>query len=313
MTRREFSIDFFNFVFMAFFFASIFVAPFVCAWHYMDRAMSVGNTAPHRPRTFPLAVLGEPGASVPKASNREAGADPQADRATPCRASSSPVSIRPERSGVSVSSPRSGAVLWDSSHVVGRVLEPRILGEVAPGSARSSSGIRGEAPMVSAQGEVFEGGAVWKADTRARTWKTISPASYPANDRFFQKLVGVAPDRHLRTLARSAANLCGVPVDLFAALIARESSWNPEALSSSGAVGLAQVKPSTARGVSATLDVYRPFDNLLLGACYLRQQFDRFGSWPKALHAYHAGPTAVDENAVPAASVRYAAQIGAAR
>lgn len=98
---------------------------------------------------------------------------------------------------------------------------------------------------------------------------------------------------HLRALATNAAGLCGVPVALFHALIERESSWRPDVVSSAGAVGLAQVKPSTARGVSPGLDVRDPWQNLLAGACYLRQQYDRFGTWRKALHAYRLGPNAL--------------------
>lgn len=93
-------------------------------------------------------------------------------------------------------------------------------------------------------------------------------------------------------MATDAANLCGVEPALFHALIERESSWRPYVVSRSGAVGLAQVKPSTARGVSPTLDVRDPWQNLVAGACYLRAQFDRFGSWRKALHAYRLGPNA---------------------
>jgi len=109
--------------------------------------------------------------------------------------------------------------------------------------------------------------------------------------------VGPVPGRfgrdargHLRSLATAAANLCGVPVGIFHALIQRESSWRPWVVSSSGAVGLGQIKPSTLRDIDPRLNAWEPWDNLLGSACYLRQQFDRFGTWRKALHAYHAGP-----------------------
>ena len=129
--------------------------------------------------------------------------------------------------------------------------------------------------------QAFEGGAAWK--------DTAVPAGTPRN----QAGAGIESGHHLRALATNAANLCGVPVALFHALIERESSWRPHVVSRSGAVGLAQVKPSTARGVSPTLDVREPWQNLVAGACYLRQQFDRFGTWRKALHAYRLGPSAV--------------------
>lgn len=94
-------------------------------------------------------------------------------------------------------------------------------------------------------------------------------------------------------MATSAAHLCGVDPALFHALIARESSWRPFVVSSSGAVGLGQIKPSTLRDIDPTLNAWEPWDNLLGSACYLRRQFDRFGSWRKALHAYHAGPNRI--------------------
>ena len=100
----------------------------------------------------------------------------------------------------------------------------------------------------------------------------------------------VGSTRGVRKMATAAAHLCGVPVAIFHALVQRESSWRPHVVSSAGAVGLAQVKPSTARGISPTLDVRDPWQNLVAGACYLRQQFDRFGTWREALRAYHAGP-----------------------
>lgn len=128
--------------------------------------------------------------------------------------------------------------------------------------------------------QAFEGGAAWK--------DTAVPAGTPRN----QAGAGIESGHHLRALATNAANLCGVPPALFHALIERESSWRPHVVSRSGAVGLAQVKPSTARGVSPGLDVREPWQNLVAGACYLRQQFDRFGTWREALHAYRVGPNA---------------------
>jgi len=97
---------------------------------------------------------------------------------------------------------------------------------------------------------------------------------------------------HLRSLATSAAHLCGVPVRLFHSLIARESSWNPRARSSSGALGLGQLMPAAAKemGVEDRLD---PWQNALGAACFLRKQYDRAGSWRKALLSYHGGPNRV--------------------
>ena len=100
---------------------------------------------------------------------------------------------------------------------------------------------------------------------------------------------------HLRQMATAAAALCGVPPALLHALIQRESSWRQwdrhgrVLRSTSGALGLTQIKASTAREVGPS-DPHQPFGNLLLGSCYLRRQFDRFGTWERALLAYRLGP-----------------------
>lgn len=96
------------------------------------------------------------------------------------------------------------------------------------------------------------------------------------------------PNQHLCSLADTAAHLCGVTPTLLHALVARESSWNPNARSRSGAVGLGQLMPAAAKEMGVT-DRRDPWQNLLGSACYLRKQYDRFGTWREALHAYHAG------------------------
>ena len=95
-------------------------------------------------------------------------------------------------------------------------------------------------------------------------------------------------------MAKSAARRHGIPEDLFARLVERESRWNHRARSSKGALGLAQLMPDTARllGVDP-LDPERALDG---GARYLAQQHRRFGSWRLALAAYNAGPGAVERH-----------------
>lgn len=115
--------------------------------------------------------------------------------------------------------------------------------------------------------------------------------------------------RSLLTMADAAATLCGVEAQLFRDLIARESSWQEDAISAAGAIGLAQVMPQSARHVSPTLDVRDPWQNLVAGACLLRQYHDRFGSWRLALHAYHGGPTRVDQRRTTKQSRDYARDV----
>ena len=84
-----------------------------------------------------------------------------------------------------------------------------------------------------------------------------------------------------------------IPPELFVRLVQQESGWNPGAVSPKGAMGLAQLMPETARRLG--VDPMDPHENLEGGARYLRQQYEKFGSWRLALAAYNAGPGAVEK------------------
>lgn len=88
-----------------------------------------------------------------------------------------------------------------------------------------------------------------------------------------------------------------IPIALFDAVIIRESGYNPFALSSAKAYGLAQLMPGTAADLG--VDRYDPVQNLRGGARYLRQQLDRFGQVTLALAAYNAGPGRVRNRSIP--------------
>ncbi|TNC69507.1 lytic transglycosylase domain-containing protein [Rubellimicrobium roseum] len=92
-------------------------------------------------------------------------------------------------------------------------------------------------------------------------------------------------------VARGAARRHSVPEDLFLRLVQQESGWHAGAVSSKGAIGLAQLMPGTAQLLG--VDPHDPQQNLEGGARYLRAQFERFGTWDLALAAYNAGPEAV--------------------
>jgi hypothetical protein len=90
------------------------------------------------------------------------------------------------------------------------------------------------------------------------------------------------------TLATAAARY-GVDGLLLASVVEVESSFNPQAVSYRGAVGLMQVMPTTAR-VSPEL-LQEPSYNVNEGARYLRHLLDLFeGDLELALAAYNAGP-----------------------
>lgn len=91
--------------------------------------------------------------------------------------------------------------------------------------------------------------------------------------------------------ALTVAKRYDIPSQIFFNLISTESNWDPVATSEKGAVGLTQLMPRTA--LELGVNPWNAQQNIDGGARYLRQQHDRFGSWPLALAAYNAGPAAV--------------------
>jgi soluble lytic murein transglycosylase-like protein len=87
---------------------------------------------------------------------------------------------------------------------------------------------------------------------------------------------------------------------LVAALMARESRFNPNAVSSSGAVGLGQLLPSTCKGLKVD-DPYDIDQNTMGTSKYLKYLLDRFAKYgdeqiPMAISGYFEGPNAVERN-----------------
>lgn len=93
----------------------------------------------------------------------------------------------------------------------------------------------------------------------------------------------------IRAAAARIAEEFGIPQSIFASMIKTESAWNARAVSQKGAMGLTQLLPGTAKDMGVT-DAFDPMQNLRGGAGYLKQQFERFGDWRKALAAYNYGP-----------------------
>lgn len=90
---------------------------------------------------------------------------------------------------------------------------------------------------------------------------------------------------------------------LLAAVIYRESKFDPNARSSSGAIGLMQLLPDTAKGIAihtggkrfVVSDLRDPEINVRYGAFYLRRLVRKYENVGWALAAYNAGQANVDE------------------
>jgi len=89
-----------------------------------------------------------------------------------------------------------------------------------------------------------------------------------------------------------AAQRWSVSATLLAAQLYAESGFNPFAVSSAGAQGIAQFMPGTARGVGLA-DPFDPDAAIDAQAHLMRDLLRRFGAVPLALAAYNAGPTPV--------------------
>jgi soluble lytic murein transglycosylase len=106
----------------------------------------------------------------------------------------------------------------------------------------------------------------------------------------------VYPFPHRETVVRLAAER-GLDPFFVAGVIRQESAFDARIQSSSGAVGLMQLMPPTARevagslGISYSPDVLTdPETNLRLGTTYLASMVRSFGRVEDALSAYNAGP-----------------------
>ena len=88
--------------------------------------------------------------------------------------------------------------------------------------------------------------------------------------------------------------------ELVASLINAESSFNKNAVSSSGAIGLMQILPSTGEYIANLLgenfeeiDLYEAKTNIKYGCFYLNYLKNKFNTEKEILCAYNAGETTV--------------------
>ncbi len=107
-----------------------------------------------------------------------------------------------------------------------------------------------------------------------------------------------AVDPHAAYIAEASQRF-GIPEHWIRAVLRAESAGDVRAVSTAGAMGLMQVMPDTWAGLRIRhrlgRDPYDPRDNILAGAAYLREMFDRYCNVAAMLAAYNAGPGRYDE------------------
>jgi len=133
--------------------------------------------------------------------------------------------------------------------------------------------------------EVTSNDVTLTEETSAR----VSSADVSASD------AGSKEARHSEIISEASERF-SVPEPLIRAVIEQESGFREGAVSKKGALGLMQLMPGTASvlGVEDPLDAEQ---NIFGGTMYLRELIDLYGgNLNKALAAYNAGPSRVNES-----------------
>lgn len=106
--------------------------------------------------------------------------------------------------------------------------------------------------------------------------------------------------KQLEDIFSRASKKYNISIDLLKAVAKQESNFQITAVSKSGAQGIMQLMPATAKALGVT-DSFDPEQNIMGGAKFLSQMLERYnGNITLALAAYNAGPGSVDKyNGVP--------------
>jgi soluble lytic murein transglycosylase-like protein len=118
---------------------------------------------------------------------------------------------------------------------------------------------------------------------------TTSASGSTSVDSLWNKTGVSVTDEELDRIFTAASEKYNVPVALLKAVAKAESDFNPNDVSSSGAVGIMQLMPETAKELGVT-DSFDPEQNIMGGAKYLAQKLEQYdGNVELALAAYNAG------------------------
>jgi len=100
----------------------------------------------------------------------------------------------------------------------------------------------------------------------------------------------------LRMIAEREALLAGVNPALIRSLIQHESTWEPDAVSHKGAIGLMQVMPANAKGCGLSVkELFEPQKNIMCGVkLYLGYLKNAGGNPHTAVQIYNGGTRCVD-------------------
>ena len=121
----------------------------------------------------------------------------------------------------------------------------------------------------------------------------FAPSDYELQAEGIKSSLNKSKLKHILIYIEALCWEYGVDYEMVKAVIQTESDWNHKAVSTSGAIGLMQVLPSTAMSEFKTpeKDLYDPYVNVTVGIKYLSELNEHFDDMESTLTAYSHGPT----------------------
>ena len=121
----------------------------------------------------------------------------------------------------------------------------------------------------------------------------FNPSDYVVQAQEIKSSLNKSKLKHILIYIEALCWEYGVDYEMVKAVIQTESSWDHKAVSTSGAIGLMQVLPSTAMSEFQTPkeDLFDPYVNVTVGIKYLSKLNEHFDDLESTLTAYSHGPT----------------------
>ncbi len=121
----------------------------------------------------------------------------------------------------------------------------------------------------------------------------FTPSDYIVQAEEIKSSLNKSKLKHILIYIEALCWEYGVDYEMVKAVIQTESDWNHKAVSTSGAIGLMQVLPSTAMSEFQTPkeDLFDPYVNVTVGIKYLSKLNEHFDDLDATLTAYSHGPT----------------------